>query len=480
MGFVDDPNQPLELRRQALEGLSELPEETVAGVFPVLADFLESSPPHELEHAAAHAMARMQREEGVNALLGLLEERPGIRPGALFDAIGDVGKPGDLETLFAFLDTGGNQREKTSILRAVSRISVREGDTETLLAMLHEAPEGTSRSMIARAISESAHELGTGFLSEALKEVAGDRRAQESLAQALSHTGGREALEALMQADSDLEGGLDPTVLARALNEFQGKDAVPFMMDLFQSGGDEEMLHSLARGMVRNADAETLGDLLMLLGEGGAQQRRAIAEALEEGDGSALSQDLLLSMLRSEKDHQVAKSLARSLSQLHPEAIGERAGEWFDRAGSPAERVALAEVLREQLSPDAQDRIARQLRVETDERAYWELSRILGSFGDSGVHQVAEVLRDERDVKKRHRLLWGLEAAGRHEGAPVRELFLQVASTDPAPSVRAQATEILQHQQDPSLIPALQALLARESHPEVQERIRAALQDLQK
>ena len=39
--------------------------------------------------------------------------------------------------------------------------------------------------MIAQAISRGSHELGTSLLNEALRETAGDRRAQEHLARAL-------------------------------------------------------------------------------------------------------------------------------------------------------------------------------------------------------------------------------------------------------------------------------------------------------
>jgi hypothetical protein len=347
--------------------------------------------------------------------------------------------------------------------------------------MLRETPAGISRETIARAISESSHDLGTGFLGDALKEVGDDRRAQESLACALARSGGREALEALVEADSSLEAGLDPNVLARALQEFRGKDAVPLMMDLFQDGGNEEMLHSLARGLVRNGDSETMNELLGLLEEGGGvQRRRAIAGALEEGSNSALSRDLLLSMIRGEKDREVALSLARSFSRLYPEDLAEQAGELFDGATTPVERIAFAHILEKELPEGARDRIALQLQRETDERAQWELARILGGLGDSGVTRLAGILRGEQDEGKRHNLLWGLEAAGRRGSVPVSDLILQMASEDPSPSLRGQAAEIIQRRQDPSMIPDLQALLASETHPEVRERIRKAILNLQR
>ena len=60
-----------------------------------------------------------------------------------------------------------------------------------------------------------------------------------------------------------------------------------------------------------------------------------------------------------------------------------------------------------------------------------------------------------------------------------RALFVEAASGDPSPSIRAQAAEILGRQQDPALIPVLGGLLGKEPHRDVRERIERAIRELE-
>jgi HEAT repeat protein len=480
LGFLEDPDQPLERRRQALDGLCDLPAERAAEAIPALADFLERGPPLDLERSAAHAIGRLGREQGVETLLGLLGARPGIRAEAIFDALGDVGKPGDARSLLSLLGGDWTPGAKMSLLRTAARLAGQGGDTSELLALLREPPAGVSREMVARALGDASRDLGTGLLRDALRETAGDRRAQETIARSLLWSGGKEGLDVLMAAAQDPDLGLDARILARALNDFQGPAAVPLMLDLFRSSRDEEVLEPLARGLARNAGKESMESLLGLLESGGdAWQRRALARALEEGSAAALSADRLLALLHGEKDQEVGSSLARALSRLHPTAIEGQAAELFAGATSPVERVAFAQLLEKTSAPGTAEVLGRQLRGETDAKAQWEMARILGRLGEEGLTQLAASLEGDGDERYRHSLLWGLEASRRPAAPEARSLFIDAAGADPSPSIRAQAAEILGRQQDPALIPVLSKLLGTEPHRDVRERIERAIRELE-
>ena len=479
MGFLEDPGQSIERRRQALDGLTGIPPEKAAEVIPALAAYLETSPPMDLERSAAFGIGRLGGEKGVETLLGILGARPSIRAEAIFDAIGEVGIPADAKAVLGLLGGDWTPGAKASLLRSAARLAARGGDGSDLLGLLREPPAGMSREMVARAIGDASRDMGTAFLFDALRETAGDRRAQEAIARAMLWSGGKEGLDALVKAARDPELGLDALDLARALNDFQGAAAVPLMMELFRSSRDEEVLEPLARGLARNAGKESMESLLEILETGGDPwQRRALARALEDGSSAALGADRILSLLRAEKDQDVALSLARTITRLHPEAIEGREAELFRGAASPVERVAYAQMLERLGSPGAIEILGEQLRVETDSKAQWEMARILGRSGAEGIDELAHSLQEASDERSRHSLLWGLEASRRPVGPEARSLFISMAGRDPAPSIRGQAAEILGRQQDPALIPVLSGLLASEQSREVRQRIERAIREL--
>ena len=480
MGFLEDSGQSPERRRRALEGLAELPDPAAAETIPALAEFLEKGPPLDLERTATQAIGRLAREKGVETLLGMLSTHPDIRAEAIFDAIGDVGGRGDAKGVLALLQGDWTPGAKMSLLRASARLAAQGGDGSELLGLLREPPPGVSREMVARALGDASRDLGTGILRDALRETAGDRRAQESIARALLWSGGKESLDVLLEAARDPELQLDARVLARALNDFQGQAAVPLMLELFRASGDEEVLEPLARGLARNANKESMESLVGLLETGGdAWQRRALARALEDGSSAALGADRLLTLLHGEKDQEVASSLGRAMSRLHPAAIEGRAAELFQGAASPVERVAFAQILERSSAPGTAAILGQQLRSETDSKAQWEMARILGRIGEEGVAQLTESLRTDGDERHRHSLLWGLEASRRPVAPEARSVFVESAGRDPSPSIRAQAAEILGRQQDPALIPTLNELLAAEQHRDVRDRIERAIRELE-
>lgn len=479
MDFLEDAEVSLDDRREALYGLAELPPEKAGDLQPALAAFLEKGPPGELQRAAAHVIGRLFRDKGAEVLLGMLEQRSKFRSEFILDALGDIGRPQDAQRFLSLLSGDWSYQEKVSLLRSVERMAQRGNEGSLLLGLLREAPAGASREMVAHALADSSHHLGAGVLRQALKEAAGDARAQEFIARALTRTGGKEALQALVEAAADPEVKLDQRVLARALNDFRGEAAVPVMMDLLENSQDEEILEPLARGIARNGGSEALESMLELLESGqNTWQRRAIARSLEEAGPGALGMDRLLSMLEQERDQEVASSLARTLSRLYPQALGEQAGELFQNAASPVKRIAFAQLLEKQAPASALEQIGRQLRVEPDARARWEMARILGRLGDDGVTRAAEILGQETDERRRHSMLWGLEASRRPGPPSLRDLFLQLAKSDPSPAIRGQAAEILGRQAVAEAAPALQDLLSAERDPQVRERIQQALRDL--
>lgn len=479
MGFLEDSSQTLERRRHALDGLSDLPEKMAADAVPALAEFLQKGPPPDLERSAANAIGRLAREKGVETLLGLLGAHPGIRAEAIFDAVGDVGGTGDSKALLALLEGDWSSSAKMSLLRSSARLAARGDDASSLLGLLREPPTGVSREMVAQALGDASRDLGTGLLRDALRESAGDRRAQEVLARALIWQGGREGLETLLDVAANPDVNLDQRVLARALNDFQGEAAVPFMLELFRSSRDADVLEPLARSLARNAGKETMESLLGLLEPGGdAWQRRALARALEEGSSAGLSADRIITLLHGEKDQEVASSLARALSRFNSSAIEGRAAELFQNAASPVERIAFAHVLEKISAPGTAEMLGQHLRGETDSKAQWEMARILGKIGEEGIEQIAGALRSDADERHRHSLLWGLEASRRPVAVEARSLFVEMASADPSPSIRAQAAEILGRQQDPALIPVLAGILAEEQSRDVRDRIERAIREL--
>ncbi len=416
MAFAHDAGLSLEARMHALEGLMHVPPEHAGNLLPALSDFLESGAPPRLEHTAARAIGELAGDRASSVLLGLLSERPGVRPEVVFDALGDVGGIGDAETLAGMLGGEWSRREKSSLLHAVGQIAARSENAEVLLDMMREPPGGVSRSMVAEAIERSAHHLDAEFLKEALLEASADGRAQQRIARALMENAGNVGLEILLEVSGRADYELDGRALARALGDGAGGEAVPVMMDLLRKGGDAGTLESLARGVFRRGGRESVESLVRLLEGGTAAQRRAVAHGLGEADASALGMDRLVEALRTEGDRDVRSGLARSISRL---------------------------------------------------------------YGGAGFDEVAGVLRSpDLDREHRHAMMWGLEEALRRDVPAARELFVDLAANNAAPDIRRHAVEIIAHAHDATFVPQLERLLERESHPHVREQIVEAIRRL--
>ena len=417
MGFIENPDRPLDDRERALRGISHLPREMADDVAPALVDLLESDLPRGLQHSAAHSLGRLYREEATDALLGLLEERPGLPHDVLFDAIGDTGRPEDTGRLVDLLGGEWSGRERMGLLRSIARISAREGGDggEGLLEMLREPPEGVSKSMVARAISDASHHLEPALLEAAMSEVSGDGRAQESLARALARSGGRAGIEALVELSKNPDYRFDQRALAHALHDIGGPQSIPWMMDMIRGASSEDVVQSLARGVFRGGQKESVESLMGLLRGGNDSQRRAIAHSLRGAESSSLDMGRLLGALRNENDHDVRREIAHAISD---------------------------------------------------------------SFGDRGTREVVDMMRTTVDSDQRSSLMWGLENAWRRESPQARSVFTELARSDPAPHIRREAIHILRRHGDATLLPLFEGLLRSEANPEVQETLGEALAEL--
>ncbi len=289
---------------------------------------------------------------------------------------------------------------------------MRGQDADYLLEMMQNPPAGVSKAMVAQAIGDSSHDVGTSFLKEALLQASGDPSAQERIARALTENGGRAGLDALLEVASDPNYDFDDRALARSLHDYRSRDALPLMMEMLARSKDEDVIHPLARGMFRNGGREAIDQLLGLLESGNEPQRRAIANSLHDLNKNSVDMDRLATALRKEPSREVARELARSMGRM---------------------------------------------------------------YGDRGVQEVASLLESSSNMEQRHALMWGLEGAWRRESPRAKELFVNLATGDPAPEIRRHAIEIIQQLSDPSMVPMLQRMLRSDTNPEVQLSIRHSI-----
>jgi HEAT repeat protein len=416
MAFASDPEVSLESRRFALQAVARAPAELAERVAPAIADFMESGMPGELQAVAAHALGRLMGERGVDTLLGLLEDRPRVRPDAVFDAIAEIGRGEDTDTLLEVLSGDLDRRSRFRLLRAIGEISGREGDGSALIDLLQNAPDGLSREAIAEAIAESSHRMELSTLRRALELAAGDSNAQASIAAAVARQGGKAGLDILVEAMSDPNIAMDKRTLARALGEYEGPDGHPLRLELIRQSRDGEAIESLAFDIARQGDSTSINELVKMLEGGNDDQRISVAHALRGGSPGSLSLDRLLGALRTEP---------------HPEVSGQLAGS-------------------------------------------------IGSlYGTEGLTRVADIISDSSNVERREALLHGLGQSWEQDPARARELYVRFAGTDPVPELRQQAIEIMQERGDPSLIQPLETLLAEESDPGVRERLSEAISELE-
>lgn len=415
MAFAADQELSLHDRRLALEAVAYAPPELSGEILPALGEFLEDGMPRELEETAAHALGRAMGEQAVDALLGLLRDRPGIRSDIVFEAIAATGRGEDTGNLLDLLSGDLDRRSRIELLRAIGEISGREGNTGLLLDLLRGAGDSLSRRIVSEAIADSSHRMEASTLRQALELAAGDGSAQGAIAEALVRNGGRAGIDVLIDAMNDPNIALDRRSLARALHDYDGPDGVPLMLDLLRESRDGEAIEALASGIARNGNAESMQELAALLEGGNVEQRMAIAHALRAAPRGSLSLERMLGALRVERQPEVSSELARSIGRLH---------------------------------------------------------------GAQGLRQVVDLLGATPSVERREAILRGLEETWEQAPVEARELYVRLAGLDPAPQIRRQAIDILRDQDNPSLIPSLQALLAAETDPEVREQLEEAVRDL--
>ncbi len=483
MGFLDNNDNSLANRREILESLERLPPERAKEVAPDLADFIASDPHRELQAQAARAYGQMHGDEGVDSLIGLLDDRPDIKPEVLFQAMGSIAGKEELGSMIDLMDNDWSREQKRSLMESIGRASLEDGDPDTLMKLLKEQPPGMSQRLVAEGIENLSHDLDTDFLADALREVPDDPRAQESIARALARNGGKEGLELLLEAAADPEFELNDRAFARALREASGSEATSAMMDLLANSNREDIVETLARGLSRNADKATMGAMLDILESSPhPEQRRAIARAIEEGNRNSLPPERLLDLISKENDSDIARNLGRSLERLYPDFVAEQAGSLFENAGSAAERVAYARLLSRQEDGAGLSNIAEQLWRETDREAAHEMARMLGR-NDAGIRQAREILSNpevHRDGENRHSILWGIHSGSSSQNQPANDFFLQIAASDRSPHMRSQAAEILARRNNVGALPQLASIISQEKDEAARSRMQQSLERLRR
>ena len=483
MGFLDNSENSLSNRREILDSLERLPPERAAEVAPELADFIASGPHRELQSKAARAFGRMHGEEGVDSLIGLLENRPDIRPEVLFEAMGSIGGGEELDSMIGLMDGDWSREQKRALMESIGRASLEDGNTDTLMDLLKEQPPGMSQRLVADGIERLSHQLDADFLADALREIPpNDPRAQEAIARALAHTGGTEGLERLLEAAADPDFDLSDRALARALEGASSPEATTAMMDLLKTSTRQDIVEPLARGLSRNGNSETVGAMLDLLETSpNPEQRRAIARALEETNRNALPQDRLLDLISRENDSEIARNLGRSLERLYPNFVEEHGESLFQDAESGPERVAYARMLSRHGGERAVGTIADQLTREPDRQAAAEMAHMLGR-SDEGIRRAGNIISQTpaHQGENRHSIMWGLHSGSSSENPAARNLFLQIAASDPSPHMRSQAAEILAHRNDIGVLPQLQGLVSQEKDEGARARMQLSIQRLQR
>ena len=481
MGFLDNTDNSLSNRREILDSLERLPPDSAALVASDLADFIASGPHRELESKAARVFGRLHGEEGVGSLIALLDNRPDIRPEVLFEAMGSIGGGEELDSMIGLMDGDWSREQKRTLMESIGRASLEEGNTDTLMDLLKEQPPGMSQRLVADGIERLSHQLDADFLADALREIPpNDPRAQEAIARALAHTGGTEGLERLLEAAADPDFDLSNRALARALEGSSSPEATTAMIDLLKTSTRQDIVEPLARGLSRNGNSETVGALLDLLESSpNPEQRRAIARALEETNRNALPQDRLLDLISRENDSEIARNLGRSLERLYPNFVEEHGESLFQNAEAGPERVAYARMLSRHGGERAVGTIADQLAREPDRQAAAEMAHMLGR-SDEGIRRAGSIISQTpvHQGENRHSIMWGLHSGSSSENPAARNLFLQIAGSDPSPHMRSQAAEILAHRNDIGVLPQLEELVSRERDEGARARMQLSIQRL--
>lgn len=481
MGFLDNTDNSLSNRREILDSLERLPPDSAEMVASDLADFIASGPHRELESKAARVFGRLHGEEGVASLIELLDSRSDIRPEVLFEAMGSIGGGEELDSMIGLMDGDWSREQKRALMESIGRASLEDGNTDTLMDLLKEQPPGMSQRLVADGIERLSHQLDADFLADALREIPpNDPRAQEAIARALAHTGGTEGLERLLEAAADPDFALSDRALARALEGSTSPEATAAMMDLLKTSTRRDIVEPLARGLSRNGNSEIVGAMLDLLDTSpNPEQRRAISRALEETHRNALPQDRLLDLISRENDSEIARNLGRSLERLYPNFVEEHGESLFQNAESGPERVAYARMLSRHGGERAVGTIADQLAREPDRQAAAEMAHMLGR-SDDGIRRAGNIISQTpvHQGENRHSIMWGLHSGSSSENPAARNLFLQIAGSDPSPHMRSQAAEILAHRNDIGVLPQLEELVSREKDDGARARMQLSIQRL--
>ncbi|MGQ9592859.1 MAG: HEAT repeat domain-containing protein, partial [Planctomycetota bacterium] len=406
--IAGDPDLELKARGVAIEALAEPPPERLGEARDALLGVIAAGLPGKLESHAVHAYGRTFEERAVEGLAGLLEI-PGLRREAVFHAMRDFARAGDIPLLSGLLESTSGREEQEILIRALGNAAGAKGG-ELLLGLLGNPPAGVRRDAIGFALEEFAKKEDVPELWRRL-ETETQRPVQAALARALARAGGAEEVSRLVELAAAPDSPLSLDLIAGALAKNARPENLPVLESALERVRTWEAAEALASEIVRISGKDGAARVLAIAARGGGDEgRRAMIEVVERF-GDASSAEALASMLERETDHGVVFHLAKALMRLDPaygpDALAERIGSF----ANGDQRAAIADFLERQGNPSIVPALAKAFRAEEFGRAQWHLARAMAALGPSGVETLVGAILEDPNPARRAEALRGFESA---------------------------------------------------------------------
>lgn len=259
-------------------------------LLPTMVDILDEVKNPDTQHHLARSIVEHGGREGVEALLGLLEEGniSGDRLHPLCEPLAEAGAPEDAERLFRLLEGTNHREDARALLKAAVSLSGNDG-LDRCLGLLREAEEGVVRAAAADIVG---HLDAAGHVPELVEALAREEfgSSQWHLARALVGAGeeGTSRLAEFLSRDRNTHRKHE---ILSSLADQEEYDATPIFIRTLLSDGDPHVRERAAEILSKTADDRAVTALTQALRqESDSQFRRHVAKLLSQarerrGDG---------------------------------------------------------------------------------------------------------------------------------------------------------------------------------------------------